>query len=122
MPAGPGPRPSRTLHRPLDWAPDLAVVGTYVPRRCGIGTFPADLVAALRHENPDGRSLVVALNDRKEGYDYGDEVAFEVNEKQLQDYRAAADFLNGSRVDAVSVQHEFGIYGGADGAYAVKLV
>jgi glycosyltransferase involved in cell wall biosynthesis len=123
MAPGTGSRAKRTLHRPpRESAPSLAIVGTYVPRRCGIATFSADLVGALQRENPEGHCFVVALNDQKDGYDYGDEVGFEINEKQLQDYRAAADFLNASRVDAVSVQHEFGIFGGADGGYALKLL
>jgi glycosyltransferase involved in cell wall biosynthesis len=100
----------------------IAVVASYVPRRCGIATFTADLVDGVRRRLPQTRVLVVAVNDRKEGYEYPDEVAFEVDEKQLQDYRAAADFLNSRRVDAVSVQHEYGIYGGADGGHVLELI
>jgi glycosyltransferase involved in cell wall biosynthesis len=100
----------------------IAVVGTYVPRRCGIATFTGDLVAALRGEAPESRVSVVAMNDARQGYDYGEEVSFEINERQLQDYRAAAEFLNAARVETVSVQHEFGIYGGVDGGHVLKFL
>jgi glycosyltransferase involved in cell wall biosynthesis len=39
-------------------------------------------------------------------------VADDRNEK---DYQAAAEFINDSPADVVSIQHEFGIYGGVDG-------
>ncbi len=56
-----------------------------------------------------------SVNDRPEGYDYPARVRFEIDEKELDSYRRAADFLNINNVEVVSVQHEFGIYGGAGG-------
>ena len=35
--------------------------------------------------------------------------------KELDSYRRAADFLNINNIEVVSVQHEFGIYGGPAG-------
>jgi len=100
----------------------IALIGTYVPRRCGIGTFTADLVTALRNSNAETRLSVVALNDAPSGYPYPDEVEFEISQNRLADYRIAAEFLNANRVDAVCVQHEYGIFGGEDGCHILKLL
>jgi glycosyltransferase involved in cell wall biosynthesis len=99
----------------------VALIGTYVPRRCGIATFTADLASALTTAG-DTRVRVVAVNDRAAGYPYPEEVAFEIEQNRLQDYRLAADFLNAAGVDVVCLQHEFGIFGGRDGVNVLGLV
>src|SRR5690606_26635845 len=38
------------------------------------------------------------------------------------DYARAAEFINYSGVQLVSIQHEYGIYGGDDGAYVLELL
>ena len=47
----------------------IALVGNYVPRRCGIATFTTDLCAALAGHSTE--CLAVAMNDRSERYEYG---------------------------------------------------
>jgi len=61
------------------------------------------------------RVQIVAMNNVPQGYPYGDEVRFEIQVQKRMDYRKAADFLNYSNIDVVSLQHEFGIFGGAKG-------
>ncbi|NIM49388.1 MAG: glycosyltransferase [Gemmatimonadales bacterium] len=100
----------------------IALVGTYVPRRCGIATFTADLARAIAEVGGGARVTVTALNDQPEGYDYPAEVAFEVNQNQLADYRLAADYLNARQVDIVCLQHEYGIFGGPEGSHVLKLL
>lgn len=100
----------------------ISCVGTYLPRRCGIATFTADLTEALATAAPDIDTHTVAMNDRPEGYRYGPRVWFEINQNRPAEYRLAADFLNMSGIDAVSLQHEFGIFGGEGGNYATDLV
>ncbi|GAB4256235.1 MAG: glycosyltransferase family 4 protein [Deferrisomatales bacterium] len=100
----------------------VAVVGTYVPRQCGIATFSADLTRAMNDVAPSTSLQVIALNDRPEGYDYPDEVAFEIRQNVLNDYRLAGDYLNVNRVDAVVLQHEYGIFGGKDGSHVLPFL
>ncbi len=100
----------------------IAFVGDYLPRQCGIATFTTDLCSALSARFPETECLVVALNDREEGYDYPKVVKFEIEERNLDDYRRAAEFLNLSNVDLVCVQHEFGIYGGVAGSHLLTLL
>ncbi len=63
-----------------------------------------------------------AVNDRPEGYEYPPRIRFEIDEKELDSYRRAADFLNINNVEVVSVQHEFGIYGGPAGSHILALL
>ncbi|HOJ60749.1 MAG TPA: glycosyltransferase [bacterium] len=100
----------------------IALIGNYLPRRCGIATFTTDLVTALAKENPEGECWAVVMNDVPEGYRYPPQVRFEVNQRLLVDYRLAADFLNMNRVEVVCLQHEFGIFGGEYGAHVLDLL
>src|SRR4051812_22846887 len=100
----------------------IAFVGDYVPRKCGIATFTQDLCEAFAAEHPSTHCFVGAVNDRREGYAYPDRVRFEFQEKEIDSYRRAADFLNINNVDIVCVQHEFGIYGGPAGSHLLALL
>ena len=100
----------------------VAMIGTYVPRRCGIATFTSDLLTSLSAQAPGAELWAVAINDLAEGYAYPPEVQFEVGQKAVGDYRTAADFLNINEVDAVLLQHEFGIFGGKTGSNILKLL
>src|SRR5436190_3326400 len=100
----------------------IAFVGDYLPRKCGIATFTADLRGSVAAVYPDAQCLVVPVNDIEGGYDYPPEVRFEIAETDAASYRRAADFLNLSNVDVVSLQHEFGIFGGPAGGHVLALV
>jgi len=100
----------------------VALIGNYLPRICGIATFTYDLCHALISEFPGTEYVVVPMNDIQEGYNYPEEVRFEVNEQSVADYRKAADFLNFSDCDVVCLQHEFGIFGGKKGSHILALL
>ncbi len=100
----------------------IAFLGDYVPRRCGIATFTADICEAIAAEFPQAHCIVGSVNDREEGYDYPSRVRFEIAEQELDSYRRAAEFLNINNVEVVSVQHEFGIYGGAAGDHLLAFL
>jgi len=100
----------------------IAFLGDYLPRKCGIATFTTDLRCAVAAEFPAMQCLVVPVNDIEGGYDYPTEVRFEIAEQDLPSYLRAADFLNITDVDVVSVQHEFGIYGGQAGSHLLALL
>ena len=105
--------------------PDLkrvAFIGNYLPRQCGIATFTTDLSDAFTAQFPDIQSMVLAMNDTAEGYSYSDKVRYEIRESNLFDYERAANFLNQHAVDAISLQHEFGIFGGEWGKYILTLL
>ena len=100
----------------------VAFLGDYLPRRCGIATFTTDICEAVAQSFPHCDCLVGAVNDRPEGYDYPSRIRFEIDEKEIDSYRRAADFLNINNVEVVSVQHEFGIYGGPAGSHLLAFL
>lgn len=100
----------------------VAFVGNYAPRKCGIATFTHDLRNAVGEQYPETECVVVPVTDLEEGYDYPEEVRFEIAERDLEAYRRAADYLNFSDVDVVSLQHEFGIFGGPAGSHVLTLL
>ncbi len=101
----------------------IASVGTYVPRQCGIATFTHDLCEAICAEaqHPDA-CQVIALNDTLEGYSYPSRVRFEIRQEEPSDYRLAADFVNIRGADALLVQHEYGIFGGDAGGHLIGMM
>lgn len=99
----------------------IAFIGDYLPRKCGIATFTSDLRIAVAKES-HAECIVVTMDDVAGGYAYENEVQFQVADQELDEYRAAADFLNFSNVDVVSLQHEFGIYGGPCGSHILALL
>lgn len=62
------------------------------------------------------------MNDPGMRHTYGDRVRFEVAEGDLASYRRAADFLNVGGTDVLSVQHEYGIFGGKAGSHVLFLL
>ena len=100
----------------------IAFIGDHLPRKCGIATFTTDLLAAVADAHPRTQCFAVSVNDVALGYDYPDVVHFEIEEQDLSSYLRAADFLNISNVDLVSLQHEFGIFGGSAGGHILALL
>lgn len=92
----------------------VALVGTYSPRKCGIAMFTADLVEQLGHHHPAISAEVYALDNAGTADDYA-ALAGWIDCSQPDCYAAAARQINESAVDAVWLQHEFGIFGGPDG-------
>ncbi len=93
-----------------------AFVSTYVPHRCGIATFTSDLAAAT------GPHQVVALHPVTGPATYPTAVRHRIRRDHQADYLVVAEALNASDIDAVSIQHEYGIWGGKDGAYVLDFV
>jgi glycosyltransferase involved in cell wall biosynthesis len=100
----------------------ISFLGDHLPRQCGIATFTSDICEAIATEFSHCQSIVGAINDRPEGYDYPDQVRFELDQTELDSYRRAADFLNINNVEVVSVQHEYGIYGGPAGSHLLEFL
>jgi len=100
----------------------IAFLGDYPPRLCGIATFTADICEATAAAIPESVCYAGAVNDRAGPYAYPPRVRFELDEKELDSYRRAADFLNFDNAEVLCVQHEFGIYGGSAGSHLLALL
>jgi glycosyltransferase involved in cell wall biosynthesis len=100
----------------------LGIVSTYLPRRCGLATFTADLREALgiaTQDTADVETVVVAID--RDGLTYGEEVVVTIDQHRIEDYVAAAHALREADVQAVLIQHEYGIFGGKNGAHLLEL-
>jgi glycosyltransferase involved in cell wall biosynthesis len=100
----------------------IAFIGNSLPRRCGIATFTTDLQTAVQASNADLITGIIAMNDGGSEYTYPASVLFTVGDSVETDYARAAAFLNSQRFDAVSLQHEFGIFGGEAGGHILALL
>jgi glycosyltransferase involved in cell wall biosynthesis len=100
----------------------IAFIGNYLPRQCGIATFTTDLCEAVAEEFKSASCIALPVNDTEAGYEYPSRVRFELAEKIIESYRRAADFLNINNVDMVSLQHEYGIFGGRAGSHILALL
>ncbi|MBC8156503.1 MAG: glycosyltransferase family 4 protein [Bacteroidetes bacterium] len=114
-----------TLNNAAAWPhnpKNVAFIGDYLPRQCGIATFTADLYKSYAQFQPNSTPIVVSVNDTPEGYNYPDEVRYEFYQHDLDSYKRAAEFLNSKNMDVVCLQHEYGIYGGSAGSYILTLM
>src|SRR5438876_3195644 len=115
--------PALTPMQPRPALPSrVAIVGNYLPRKCGIATFTTDLCDAIHAEYGATELLALPVNDTGEGYTYPARVRFELSEDNLASYRQAADFLNFSRTDRLCLQQEFATFGGGAAGPILKLL
>ena len=104
---------------PLD---KLAFFGSYVPRRCGIATFTHDARSAVAAHLPDAECLVVPVTEGGASHAYPAEAAFEVRADDPGSFERAAAFINLWNADVVSLQHEYGIFGGEAGSHVLAFM
>ena len=97
-----------------------AIVSTYPPRACGIGTFAADVRASLIGlDEVESVAKVVIVDDPSRPQRPG--VVATISQGTRGDYVRAARILGRRDVDVVLLEHEYGIFGGRDGEYILSL-
>jgi len=106
----------------MSYPGSIAFIGNYLPRLCGIATFTTDLCEVVATSYQDLACFAIAVNDTVTGYPYPSRVRFELVENDIASYRRAAEFLNFNAVDVVSLQHEYGIFGGVAGSHILALL
>ncbi len=100
----------------------VAFISSYLPRQCGIATFTSDLINSVELAGGEEfRPVVIAMESGAE-LQYDKLVKLKIRKDVKSDYVSAADCINVSDVDVVSVQHEFGLFGGEGGSYLSLLL
>lgn len=99
----------------------IGFVSTYPPRECGIATYTKNLISYIKKNKQMAAIKIVAISDH-ENYKYPQEVVFNIAQQNAKDYIKAAKFINQSDIDVVSLQHEFGIFGGFNGKKILYLL
>jgi glycosyltransferase involved in cell wall biosynthesis len=100
----------------------IAFLSTYTPRECGIATFTKDLIDSIDLLDEFAPARVISVNEIETIYDYDRRVKQQIRQDFEEDYIQAAKYINSSRINAVNVQHEFGIYGGEWGEYILSFL
>jgi glycosyltransferase involved in cell wall biosynthesis len=98
----------------------IGFVSTYPPMKCGIATFTRDLrdhlVAA------PAKASVIALSGVEPDLKYPAEVVHVVSHDNPSSYVSAAGHFQQMGSHVISLQHEYGIFGGPCGSYILHLL
>lgn len=95
----------------------IVLVSSWPPKQCGIATFAEDLRAAILKFDNTSIVNIAAINDIRKKYEYESVVKCEIDQENLDSLDKAARYINESGADVVSLQHEFGIWGGFEGEF-----
>ena len=95
----------------------VAFISSYTPRKCGIATFTSDLIASMKLASEREFEPAVIAMDSGPGLRYDKLVELNIRKDFKSDYASAADYINLSDIDVVSLQHEFGLFGGKGGSH-----
>nr|WP_084355962.1 glycosyltransferase family 4 protein [Novosphingobium lentum] len=99
----------------------VALIGGYAPRKCGIATFTTDIHEQLAQYHPEIDVDLHVIDSPTENHDYP-MARGTIRADRAEDYRIAARRMNEDGVDAVWLQHEYGIFGGESGEMVLDLV
>lgn len=95
-------------------AVQVALVGTFAPRKCGIATFTTDVFEQLSRHQSDIAIDVYALDRSGSAIRY-DRARHVIDVDDRASFAEAARRINASGADCAWIQHEFGIFGADDG-------
>jgi len=98
----------------------IGLVGTYPPTRCGIATFTASLATAMTSADPRCSCRVVRCSDGRTDSAGSPTVVATLVPGSATSHAAAVSAIDA--FDVLVLQHEFGIYGGENGAEVLDLV
>jgi glycosyltransferase involved in cell wall biosynthesis len=99
----------------------LALIGNFLPRKCGLATYTTDTYNALVQRYPGLQVDVYAMDDHPGRYAYPPEVTRAIPQNERGAYIDAARAIEASGAQALWIQHEYGIYGGAAGDFLLAL-
>ena len=103
----------------------IVCLSTFPPRQCGIATFTVDLTNTIDQMfGPSVESKIIAMNlTEVNHFPYPDKVILQISQPIEKDYVNVAYKLNQiDEVKLVNIQHEFGIFGGQNGAHLLLFL
>ncbi|RYL95854.1 glycosyltransferase [Sporolactobacillus sp. THM7-4] len=100
----------------------VGYVSTYPPQKCGIATFTYHLRQnVLKAKHDSLTDPVVVIRDQPSN-NSNSQLEWTIVKDRREDYINMAERLNNSDVSVVSLQHEFGIFGGQAGDMILEFV
>ena len=107
---------------PDDSTPRVLFLGSFPPRECGIATFTKDVVESF-DDAFGSRSDVVAIDEPGgETRTYSPRVVARLLQDDRASYKRTAHAIDAHPSDVLDVQHEYGLFGGPDGAWFIDLI
>lgn len=100
----------------------LALIGGFLPRRCGIATFTTDMHAALKALAPDMVIDVYAMAPPATEAAFDARICSTIAEADPAAFLDAAARIEASGADVIWLQHEFGLFGGPAGDMILNLL
>lgn len=100
----------------------IAYVSTYVPQKCGLATYTHHLRQAVNEAKGWTESDPVVVVTREPSGHLADPLLWPLDRDDAASYAAMARRINLSDVDVVSLQHEFGIFGGEAGNCVLAFI
>lgn len=97
----------------------IVIISTCPPQECGLATFSKDLKMGM--ELDSNVSIDTIAVSRLSSDNFDSSVRFVIDKDRLDSYIQACAIIN-EEYDYCIVQHEFGIFGGADGLFINHLV
>jgi glycosyltransferase involved in cell wall biosynthesis len=100
----------------------VAFISSYLPRKCGIATFTSDLIHNVKFtggEEFEPQVFAMELENESQCHEL---VKLRIRKNVKYDYISVANYINSSDIDILSIQHEFGLFGGQAGSYIVSLL
>ena len=102
--------------------PRVLLLGSYPPRECGIATFMHDVVTSFDRAFGT-KSEVIAIDEPGgEARRYGSNVVARLSEQDRYSYKDVAKFINSHPAELLTIQHEYGLFGGERGEWLLDLM
>ena len=102
--------------------PRTLFMGSFPPRECGIATFTKDVVDSFDRQFSTASDIVAIDEPGGETRVYPDRVVARFSQNDRGSYRRVAREINAHPAELLDVQHEYGLFGGEDGAWFLDLL
>ncbi len=99
---------------------NLAILSTYPPTECGIATYTKAIAQVCEDYYLKNKIRIIALDS--DNNKYSRNVICQIKKDDAKSYVEAAKKINKSDIEVVSLQHEYGMFGGKDGKYILNFL
>jgi Glycosyltransferase len=96
----------------------IVIISTYPPQECGLATFTKDLRKGMALDQTVSVEVIAVSKSGSE--EFAPTVRFVIDKERLDSYIQAVRIIN-EEYDYCIIQHEYGIFGGADGIFINQL-
>ncbi|RXT13993.1 glycosyltransferase [Ammoniphilus sp. CFH 90114] len=101
----------------------VVYISTYIPQKCGLATYTHNLRTSInKMKEWTGIDPVIVVADTKYDHFTSHTEHWILDKDRKEKYRIMAERVNQSDISLVSLQHEFGIFGGDHGSHIIEFI